>query len=135
MKHIEYLEKKAIAVYFTDVSHHIKQLRLEKEMITEKNRLETLESYTSTISHEFRTPLSTCLQFLDTLMSLGLPPDCIFTLNLIIAQLNLLLCLVENVLDLKLIERGEFQQKNQNFDPMEVLSFICAMFRPQASIT
>ena len=109
VKHIEYLEKKAIAVYFTNVSHHVKQLRLEKDVVTEQNRVESLESYTSTISHEFRTPLATCLTFLDILIKMDLPPQCIHMLKLIIAQLNLLICLVNDVLDLKLIERGQFE--------------------------
>ena len=77
-------------------------------MITEQNRVQTLESYTSTISHEFRTPLSTCLSFLDILVQMDLPLGTIQMLNMIIAQLNLLLCLVNDVLDMKLIEQGEF---------------------------
>ena len=77
-------------------------------MITEQNRVQTLESYTSTISHEFRTPLSTCLSFLDILVQMDLPPGTLQMLNMIIAQLNFLLCLVNDVLDMKLIEQGEF---------------------------
>ena len=109
VKHIEYLEKKAIAVYFTNVSHHVKQLRLEKDVVTEQNRVESLESYTSTISHEFRTPLATCLTFLDILVAMDLPPRVIQILKSIIAQLNLLSCLVNDVIDLKLIEHGLFE--------------------------
>lgn len=134
VKHIEYLEKKAIAVYFTNVSHHVKQLRLEKEVVTEQNRVETLESYTSTISHEFRTPLATCLTFLDSLMQMDLPPRCIQMLKLVIAQLNMLLCLVNDVLDLKQIEAGEFEQKNANFNPLAILEFISSMFEYHAEM-
>ena len=44
-------------------------MRLEAQILEEKNRNETLESYTSTISHEFRTPLSTSLMFLEQILS------------------------------------------------------------------
>ena len=82
---------------------HVKQLRLQSKLLAEQNRNESLESYTSTISHEFRTPLGTSLMFLDGLLLQSLAPGVFTVISLIIAQLNLLLCLVNDVLDLKLI--------------------------------
>ena len=63
-KKTNYLESPAVAVYFTNVSHTVNQLLLESQFLEQKNRNESLESYTSTISHEFRTPVSTALMFL-----------------------------------------------------------------------
>lgn len=60
-----------------------------------------LQSYTSTMSHEFRTPLCTILTMLETFRSKLKDPEQIRLNTLIISQLNLLLCLVQDVLDLK----------------------------------
>ena len=38
-------------------------------------------------------------------------------LDLVIGQLNLLLCLVNDVLDLKMIEGGNFENKTEKFSP------------------
>ena len=38
------------------------------------------------------------------------------------------------MLDIKLIEQGKFENKLQLFNPVEVLNFIIAMFRPQADM-
>ena len=96
----------------------------------EKNRNSTLESYTSTISHEFRTPLSTCLMFIEGLLRSTQDPSVRETLNLICSQLNLLLCLVNDVLDIKMIEMNKFERNLTVFDPSETLKFIIAMFKP-----
>ena len=76
-----------------------------------------MQSFTSTISHEFRTPLGTSLMFLDTLQKHNLPKMADGLVNLVISQLNLLLCLVNDVLDIRLIQEGKFQQKIEKFDP------------------
>ena len=67
-------------------------------------------------------------------MKMDLPPRSIKILKLIISQLNLLLCLVRDVLDLKLIEQGEFQLQSSAFDPNAILEFIQTMFKPQSDM-
>ena len=63
-----------------------------------------MQSYTSTISHEFRTPLGTSLMFLEQLLQgKKLDKATEQIINLIISQLNFLLCMVNDVLDMKLI--------------------------------
>jgi len=91
------------------MTQFVTQLRLEGQILEEKNRAESLQSFTSTISHEFRAPLGTSLMFLETLVKReGLPSSVVNTLNLIIMQLSLLLSLVNDVLDIKMIEQGKF---------------------------
>ena len=51
---------------------------------------------------------------------------------LIISQLNLLLCLVNDVLDIKMIEQGQFKTKTEAFCIKNILSFTVAMFYPQS---
>ena len=50
-------------------------MQLEAKVLAETNRAETLESYTSTISHEFRTPLSTSLMFLENMLNTITNPE------------------------------------------------------------
>ena len=83
----------------------MEQLRLESKLLEEKNLNESLQSYTSTISHEFRTPISTVLMFLDMLLTKHeLNESSKKIINLIISQLNLLLCLVNDILVIKMIQ-------------------------------
>lgn len=82
------------------MTKHVEQLRLESQVLTEKNRNESLESYTSTISHEFKTPLGITLMLLESLQRAELSESARETLDMVIAQLNLLLSLVNGVIDI-----------------------------------
>ena len=94
-----------------------------------------MKNYSSTISHEFRTPLGTSLMFLESLIDIeGLDPYILSTLKLIIMQLSLLLSLVNDVLDLKMIEQDKFDAKLENFNPMHILDFVTAIFKPMADL-
>ena len=46
----------------------------------------------------------------------------------------MLLCLVNDVLDIKLIEQGQFVPKIGSFAPQETFEFIMDMFKPQAEM-
>ena len=56
-----------------------------------------------TLSHEFRSPLQSCLMILDSILSKSLDEVMRNALLLIIGQINLLLCLVNDILDMKMI--------------------------------
>lgn len=49
---------------------------------------------------------------------------------MIISQLNLLLSLVNDVLDLKMIKLDKYDPKLETFSPTETFDFIVAMFQP-----
>ena len=83
-KKIDYLGESAIAIYFHNMTQHVNELRLEAKVLEEKNRSQSLESYTSTISHEFRTPLSTSLMFLGSILDEEMSPNMKSTLHLIV---------------------------------------------------
>ena len=55
-------------------------------------------------------------------------------INLVIFQLNMLLCLVNDVLDIKQIGLSKFEPKLSEFSPLGTLEFILAMFKPQAEM-
>ena len=136
-KKLDYLEEPAIGVYFVDMTQHVQQLRLESKLLEETNRNLSLESYTSTMSHEFRTPLSTSLMLIEQLIhknSQNLDKSTLRIFNLIISQLNFLLCMVNDVLDLKQIESSQYQPKTEIFNPVKILEFIIAIFQPQSKM-
>ena len=97
-------------------------------MIQEKNYAANLESYTATISHEFRAPLSISLMFIERALKEITDPEMTKQLQLVVAQLNLLLSLVHDVLDLKIIESGKFVRNSSLFNPVKTFDFIIAMF-------
>ena len=55
-------------------------------------------------------------------------------LSLIIAQLNMLLCLVNDVLDIKLIQNERYERKMNSFNPLKTLNFVQRMFKPMADM-
>ena len=55
-------------------------------------------------------------------------------LVIVISQVNLLLSLVNDSLDFKLIEEGKFVAKNEKFKIRDLLDFIKAMFVPQMQL-
>ena len=50
------------------------------------------------------------------------------TLLLVIQQINLLLCLVNDILELNLIEQGDFKPKVEVFQPANTFQFVIQMF-------
>lgn len=70
-----------------------------------------------TLSHEFRTPLSSSLMILENLLTFQLQDTCRNLILLLISQINLLLCLVNDMLDLKMIELGRFVSRKDKFSP------------------
>ena len=49
---------------------------------------------------------------------------------IVISQINLLLSLVNDMMDIKLIEQGDFVPKIENFKPNLTFQFIKSMFEP-----
>jgi signal transduction histidine kinase len=62
-----------------------------------------------TMSHEFRAPLSSMLMILQRLLLGMIDAESRKLILVIISQLNLLVCLVNDILDHKLIEQGKFR--------------------------
>lgn len=87
------------------------------------------------IIDKFRSPLSTILMFLQNLLkrnSLDLDEKKI--LVLIMMQVHLLVSLINDQLDIKLIEDGEFRVKNEKFRVRQLFTFISSLFRPSTDL-
>ena len=75
VKSIDFMDKSATALYFYDMTHHVDSLRLESQVLESKSKNAALVNNQMTISHEFRTPLSTSLMFLESLLVEKLSPS------------------------------------------------------------
>ena len=76
------------------------------------------------MSHEFRTPLGTAIMFIDLVLQMINNIEAIKLINLIKSSLNLLLSLVNDMVDLKLIKEGQFSTNYKVFDPLDTLKFV-----------
>ena len=67
-----------------------------------------MESYTSMMSHEFRAPLGTSIMFIEMILEMTTNAAAIKMIELVKVSLNLLLSLVNDMVNLKLIEENQF---------------------------
>ena len=65
---IEYQQQPATAIYFEEMTQYVNVLKMESRILEEKNKSQSLESYTSMISHEFRTPISTSMTMIEGIL-------------------------------------------------------------------
>ena len=73
------------------------------------------------MQHEFRTPLSTSMQFINVLLDTMLEEQARIMLGLVFSQLSLLLNLVQGLLDIKAVTEGHFAKIIEVFSPTEAL--------------
>ena len=74
------------------------------------------------ISHEFRTPLGTALMFIDLVLQMLTEAQAIRLLNLVKSSLNLLLSLVHDMLDLKMIKENQLKNEKSFSIPIELFN-------------
>ena len=77
-----------------------------------------------------RSPLTTSLMFLESILGQNIGVQAKRMVMIVIAQINLLLASVNDMLDLRLIEENKFRPKIDLFSPKETFKFILSMFQP-----
>ena len=97
-------------MFFYDMTHHIESLKRESEVLDRKNQSRQTLNY-RTFSNEFRSPLQNALMFLDSLLGEQLVTQAKHLVTMVISQVNMLSCLVNDVLDLNEIEECNFTPK------------------------
>ena len=138
VKSIEFMDTKAIAIYFYDVTHNIESF---KEMKSKVEDIKSTNSNTSVqpdgyrmqkiMAHEFRSGLSMALMFLQNLMQLNnLPEEANRLIIFTISQINFLISHVSDTVDMRMIEEGKFCVVKEIFKLADTLDFIRAMFIP-----
>ena len=94
------------------------------------------ESFKATVSHELRTPVKMCISFLQDLIKTlkrifdgdKSMDQTFWVLEMILSQLTLIECFVEDILNYNMLQEGAFKLKDVNFDPVQVLDFIKSTF-------
>ena len=80
------------------------------------------------LSHEFRAPLTSTLMLLEGMLQTVFDEALRRVIFIVISQMNLLLCLVNDLLDLKMIEQGVFTDQVAKFKPLETFDFLIDIF-------
>ena len=80
------------------------------------------------LSHEFRAPLTSTLMLLEGMLQTLFDEALRRVIFIVISQMNLLLCLVNDLLDLKMIEQGVFTGQVAKFKPLETFDFLIDIF-------
>ena len=80
------------------------------------------------LSHEFRAPLTSSLMLLEGMLQTVFDEALRRVIFIVISQMNLLLCLVNDLLDLKMIEQGLFTDQIAKFKPLETFDFLIDIF-------
>ena len=96
------------------------------------------QNFTSTVSHEMRTPLASIKYFVKLLMAIypnGLDsnPESKRYFKLIVAQLTLIMTFVDDLLDMRQLKEGAFSLEKSIFSPSSIIRQVIDIFTPQAN--
>ena len=108
--------------------------RLNNELLAIEKQNKTLDLSQMTLSHEFRSPLHSCLMILESLLSKVIEETMRNTVLVLIGQINLLLCLVNDILDMKLIDQSAFVSSQEIFNPTDAFKFVLNIFKNTAEM-
>ena len=111
---------------FEDITEKLKieqDLREAKNKAEESNRLKS--AFLANMSHEIRTPLNAIVGFSDMICQIADPVEKQEYMKIIIANNELLLQLIDDILDLSKIEAGTMDFSYSVTDVNELMSNIC----------
>jgi PAS domain S-box-containing protein len=110
--------------------------RMETELITARTAAETASraksEFLSSMSHEIRTPMNAILGMAQLLSETEISADQRHYLDLMVANCNSLLDLINSILDLAKIESGRMQVEHSEFDLIELVDKTVATFAVRA---
>lgn len=117
VKSIDFIGKPATAIHFYDLTSHVKTIKLTSKLLKQekKNARQTLSP--AKLSHDVNQPLMSQLMLLQSLMETMVTESQKSLIMIMIAQTNMLVCLINDILDCKLIELRKFNKRMENFDP------------------
>jgi len=131
-----YLGKPAEAIFISDCTKKVRSTILQKQKQEQANIAQQTESFTSTVSHEMRTPLGSSVffvkQIIALLSDLDVDPRVMKFLKLVMCQLTFMQSFVEDLLDLRQVKDGVFKLVSAAFDPNYVFQLIHSIFLPEA---
>jgi signal transduction histidine kinase len=114
-------------------SQHSLLKALEKARLEAKSAETAKNQFLSNISHEFQTPLTATLGFLQLVQQdSSLPPDQARNVDLAIGGARKLQSLIRDVLEVTLIESSELKIEHDAFDVAELVEEVGQEFKPAA---
>ena len=133
-----YQGKAAISIYMTDATKKINTKILKLKDQEKRTQMQQTENFTSTVSHEMRTPLASILYFIKLIMQyypggVQLDENAFKYFKLIIAQVTLMQTFVDDLLDLRQLKDGVFSLTLIVFNASLVIEQVCSIFTPQAN--
>ena len=94
-----------MAIFIYDSSKKLRTNIVEKQSSEKTHIARQTESFTSTVSHEMRTPIGTAIFFVTRALSMlpfaQIDPQIVKFLKLVISQLTFMQSFVEDLLDLR----------------------------------
>ena len=81
-----------------------------------------------TLSHEFRAPLGSTLMLLESLLRSVHDEAQRRIIVIVVSQINLLICLVNDILDIKMLQIGQFVSRKEVFSLNEAINFVINIF-------
>ena len=126
VKDMYYQEKPVKAIFLRDQTQYVyKRVLISKK---EEDRIAQMQNLTSTVSHEMRAPLGITQQYIELISRLKFKAEnkkkFKHFLKLVMFQIVLMFGFVNDLLDLKTINEGIFEQRITVFDPKQVFKFI-----------
>ncbi len=97
------MQKRATAIFLYDFTSTIETLLLREKLLEKEKQNKSLNLSQMTLSHEFRAPLSSTLMLLESLLASIDDEQLRQIIMTVISQINLLLYLVNDILDMKML--------------------------------
>ena len=122
------MQQSAIAIFFYDFTNTVQTLLLREKLLEKEKQNKSLNMSQMMLSHEFRAPLSSSLMVLQTLLEMTKDEPRRKIILMVISQINLLLYLVNDILDLKMLDQNKFKSRKEEFNVAETLKFVISIF-------
>lgn len=129
MKSIEFLQKKATALYFYDVTSHFRLFEQRMQLVQQEQSISRQSLSQISISKHAKELLTSILVLLESLFRNELDEKQSEVIIVVISQVNFMLCFFNDMLDLKMIEQGNFVTVNEGYRPHEVFNYVLSIFK------
>lgn len=107
-------------------------MRLEDALNMSQRAARAKSEFLSTVSHEIRTPMNAVLGMADLLSETELAPEQRHYLDIMVANGNSLMDLINSILDLARIESGRLRLEHSQFDLTDLIDRTVSTFAVQA---